>query len=182
MKHLNQSLKQSILLTLLTCIIVIEPTLAANVGVGGSGSLGFDCDVENKYCTCTGGKGSMDCKAMMRNCALESAAFKCFDITRDTNGNIIKSRPNDNGDDCECLMAKMENTTTRPIIHPDTQVVAPPDQVVHDHRSPKIDSNSNEQAEIIAPNNRTGTVRVQRTRPSSSPTENTPGPIVSDHR
>lgn len=144
--------------------------------------MGFDCDVENKYCTCTGGKDSMDCKAMLRNCALESAAFKCFDITRDANGNIIKSRPNDNGDDCECLMAKMENTTTRPIIHPDTQLVAPPDQVVHDHRSPKIDSNSNEQAEIIAPNNRTGTVQVQRTRPSSSQPNNAPAPIVTDHR
>jgi hypothetical protein len=59
---------------------------------------------------------------------------------------------------------------------------APTTPIVHDHRSPKIDSNSNTQAEIVAPNNRTGTVRVQRTRPSSSPTENAPTPIVTDHR
>jgi hypothetical protein len=59
---------------------------------------------------------------------------------------------------------------------------APTDPVIHDHRSPKIDVNSSNQAEIVAPNNRTGTVRVQRTRPSSSSTVNTTTPIVTDHR
>jgi hypothetical protein len=179
MKHLIQSLKQAILLTSLTHIMVIQATLAANVGAGGSGSMGFDCDVENKYCTCTGGKESMDCKAMMRNCALEGAAFKCFDITRDANGDI-STMPNEDGDDCECLMAKVEHTTPKPIIQPDTQLIAPTDPVIHDHRSPKIDSNN--QAEVIAPNNRTDTVRVRRTPRSSSPTENSPAPIVTDHR
>lgn len=65
--------------------------------------------------------------------------------------------------------------------------IAPAYPVVHDHRSPNIDSNSNNQAEIIAPNNRTGNVRVKRTPRSSSPTNNMqlhsiwcgPGPIKS---
>lgn len=64
---------------------------------------------------------------------------------------------------------------------------APTDPVVNDHRRPIIDSNSNNQAEIIAPNNRTGTVRVRRTPRSSSPTNSNqshaiwcgPGPIKS---
>ena len=82
----------------------------------------------------------------------------------------------------KCVKTEIRRVPKNKISTPPATTVAPTYPGVHDHRSPKIDSNSNEQAEIIAPNNRTDTVRVQRTRPGSSPTESTPSAIVTDHR
>jgi hypothetical protein len=106
---------------------------------------------------------------MMINCT-DISSFGCHDVIEcppELAGEFdgcLKENPK--GDLCMCKTASDES------INP----------IVRDHRSPKIDSNSNSQAKIVAPNNRTGTVRVQRTRPSSSPTKNTPAPIVTDHR
>jgi hypothetical protein len=86
------------------------------------------------------------------------------------------------GDTPKCVKVEIRLVPDNKISTPPATENAPTEPVIHDHRSPKIDSNSNDQAEIVAPNNRTGTVRVQRTRPSSSPTVNAPAPIVTDHR
>jgi len=90
---------------------------------------------------------------------------------------------------CKNTYGSTSDCMTRDLVTHDSAIInpatpgtemAPTDPIVHDHRSPKIDRNS--QAEIVAPNNRTGTVRVKRTRPSSSPTVNAPAPVVTDHR
>jgi hypothetical protein len=167
MKLFNQFLKPAILLSLLAQVVLIQATLAAEIGVSGGGSTSFECKLG--YCQCKGGSASSDCKRMMINCT-DINGFGCYDaincppeLARDFDGCLKK---NPNGDLCMCKTASDESTNP----------------IVREHRRPKIDNNSSNKAEIIAPNNRTGTVRVIRARPNSSPVVNAPGLNVIDHR
>lgn len=127
MKLLHQRLRPVVFMGLLAQVFIPQNLLAEAINPGGSGGFGFECDATNKICTCEGGKDSLDCRAMAKNCSLESIGkVRCFDFTYDANGKITNSKSNQkSGKNCECLMAKTTNTVPKPIALPETQLVAP---------------------------------------------------------
>jgi hypothetical protein len=170
----KEKMVQKLLLMMTTLLLLSNgQAFAAEIGPQSpSGGLGYDCDYGPvlKRCRCSMRDNGSDCKDMLRK---EDCMLPIDYPPWDPDYEHDPSLSWDNYLDCDletgtCSCLITENATTEP--------------VVHDHRSPNIDSNDSTQTEVIAPSNRTGTVRVQRTRPSSSPTNNAPAPIVTDHR
>lgn len=152
--------------TLLFCGLVS----AAGSSVGGE-SLSFLCtdDGNTRKCSCKPPKTSSDCRRLLARCDSTSVDVKDW---YDDLGHLhtVQRIPDVKCTDTECVCEWTKNISSQSggKVELQDQLVAPPGPIVHDQRRPKIDSNSNNEAEIIAPNNRTGTERVMRKRPSSS--------------
>jgi hypothetical protein len=131
----------------------------------------FICIKEGRQLICTCHRGEGTCADMAEICKVDAMTCTVGGCTCEADEDKLR----ETGSQFDELKSKID---------PQSPAVenAPTEPVIHDHRSPKIDGNSNNSAEIVAPNNRTGTVRVKRTRPSSSQPNNAPAPIVTDHR
>jgi len=70
----------TVILALVLSSIAFEPALAASRSIGGGG-LGYTCtstEGGSRYCTCTGGIDSADCKKMRTEVCLDDWIDGCF--------------------------------------------------------------------------------------------------------